>query len=144
MEIRLRCPSLLTSPKLYSLCTWIGQTKMIQRPLKGGKERAMQSLSSSVTPTGLAFVHQVRVDTGIKTGLFSAALAALISVSIQGLQPSSQNTSAFYLRNIYHVLANSTTSQPIVLPSPLSFPPHPIHLNFLPRNPLSWSTRSGS
>ncbi|KAF8464196.1 hypothetical protein DFH94DRAFT_640273, partial [Russula ochroleuca] len=48
----------------------------------------------------------------IFTGLFSAALAVLISVSIQGLQPGPQDASAFYLGNIYHLLANSTTSQP--------------------------------
>ncbi|KAH9986153.1 hypothetical protein BJV77DRAFT_85217 [Russula vinacea] len=56
------------------------------------------------------------------TGLFSAALAVLISVSIQGLQPGPQDTSAFYLGNIYHLLANSSNSQPIIYPSP-SDPP---------------------
>ncbi|KAF8463410.1 hypothetical protein DFH94DRAFT_674503, partial [Russula ochroleuca] len=53
----------------------------------------------------------------IFTGLFSAALAVLISVSIQGLQQGSQDISAFYLGNIFHILANSTTSQPIVYPT---------------------------
>ncbi|KAH9986151.1 hypothetical protein BJV77DRAFT_951294, partial [Russula vinacea] len=46
----------------------------------------------------------------IFTGLFSAALAALISVSIQGLQPNSQAISAFHLGNIYHLLADTATS----------------------------------
>ncbi|KAN0126379.1 hypothetical protein V8E52_000019 [Russula decolorans] len=59
----------------------------------------------------------------IFTGLFSAALAALLSISIQGIQPSPQDTSAFYLRNIYHLLANTTSSQPIVLPTPSDPPP---------------------
>ncbi|KAH9987554.1 hypothetical protein BJV77DRAFT_1186736, partial [Russula vinacea] len=58
----------------------------------------------------------------IFTGLFSAALAALISVSVQGLQPGSQDTSTFYLGNIYHLLANTTSSQSIVPPTP-SAPP---------------------
>ncbi|KAF8464200.1 hypothetical protein DFH94DRAFT_658864, partial [Russula ochroleuca] len=58
----------------------------------------------------------------IFTGLFSAALAALLAVSIQGLQPGPQDASAFYLRNIYHLFANSTTSQPVILPIP-SDPP---------------------
>ncbi|KAH9986149.1 hypothetical protein BJV77DRAFT_951326, partial [Russula vinacea] len=58
----------------------------------------------------------------IFTGLFSAALAVLISVSIQGLQPGPQDTPAFYLGNIYHLLANSSSSQPIIYPTP-SDPP---------------------
>ncbi|KAH9987563.1 hypothetical protein BJV77DRAFT_773392 [Russula vinacea] len=58
----------------------------------------------------------------IFTGLFSAALAVLISVSIQGLQPGSQDISAFYLKNIFRLLANSTTSQPIIYPTPVDPP----------------------
>ncbi|KAI9462055.1 hypothetical protein F5148DRAFT_1315753, partial [Russula earlei] len=58
------------------------------------------------------------------TGLFSAALAALISVSIQDLRPSSQDTSAFYLANIYHLLANTTgaSSQSAVISLPADPP----------------------
>ncbi|KAH9972315.1 hypothetical protein BGW80DRAFT_383040 [Lactifluus volemus] len=37
----------------------------------------------------------------IFTGLFSAALAALLTVSVQDLKPNPQDTSAFYLANIY-------------------------------------------
>ncbi|KAH9986143.1 hypothetical protein BJV77DRAFT_923939, partial [Russula vinacea] len=58
----------------------------------------------------------------IFTGLFSAALAALLAVSVQGLQPGPQDTSAFYLKNIYYLLANSSSSQPVILPVP-SDPP---------------------
>ncbi|KAH9986139.1 hypothetical protein BJV77DRAFT_85098 [Russula vinacea] len=58
----------------------------------------------------------------IFTGLFSAALAALLAVSVQGLQPGPQDSSAFYLKNIYYLLANSTSSLPIILPIP-SDPP---------------------
>jgi hypothetical protein len=47
---------------------------------------------------------------GPKTGLFSAAVASLISVSIQDIQPSSQDTSNFYLANIYQSLANPNQS----------------------------------
>ena len=36
-----------------------------------------------------------------QTGLFSAAVATLVSVSIEDLRPNSQDTSAFYLKNIY-------------------------------------------
>ncbi|KAH8979554.1 hypothetical protein EDB86DRAFT_634399 [Lactarius hatsudake] len=36
----------------------------------------------------------------IITGLFSAAVASLISVSIQDIRPNTQDTSIFYLANI--------------------------------------------
>jgi hypothetical protein len=70
----------------------------------------------------LALEYHFRINTGAQTGLFSAALAALLAVSVQGLQPGPQEISAFYLKNIYHLLANTTTSQPIVPPIP-SDPP---------------------
>jgi len=58
----------------------------------------------------------------IFTGLFSAALAALLSVSIQDLRPNSQDTSAFYLANIYHLLANTTGTQPTIISIPADPP----------------------
>ncbi|KAI0301522.1 hypothetical protein B0F90DRAFT_1628457 [Multifurca ochricompacta] len=54
------------------------------------------------------------------TGLFSAAVAALIAVSIQGVSPSSQDDSVFYLANIYKLL-HPNGSQ-ITIPSRLSDP----------------------
>ncbi|KAH9964937.1 hypothetical protein BC827DRAFT_1186387 [Russula dissimulans] len=48
----------------------------------------------------------------IFTGLLSVALAALISVSIQDLRPSSQDSSTSYLVNIYHRLADSDAATP--------------------------------
>jgi hypothetical protein len=62
----------------------------------------------------------------LQTGLFSAAVTALLAVTVQNLIPSSQDTSAFYLGNIYQVLAN-TTHTPIlfsVATSPTSSPPN--------------------
>ena len=59
-----------------------------------------------------------------KTGLFSAAVASLISVSIQDIRPNPQDTSNFYLANIHQSLADpnrSTTSRS--LPSPPTFSP---------------------
>ncbi|KAN0139122.1 hypothetical protein V8E53_003124 [Lactarius tabidus] len=44
------------------------------------------------------------------TGLFSASVALLLSVSIQDIRPSAQDTSNFYLANIYQVLANPNRS----------------------------------
>ncbi|KAI0289036.1 hypothetical protein B0F90DRAFT_1921617 [Multifurca ochricompacta] len=60
------------------------------------------------------------------TGLFSAAVAALIAVSIQDLKQNSQDTSAFYLTNIYQLLANANgthISIPSTLPDPSQFSP---------------------
>ncbi|KAN0140467.1 hypothetical protein V8E53_001676 [Lactarius tabidus] len=48
----------------------------------------------------------------IFTGLFSAAVASLISVSIQDIQQNSQDTSNFYLANIYQTLADPNQLAP--------------------------------
>ncbi|KAF8463414.1 hypothetical protein DFH94DRAFT_640437, partial [Russula ochroleuca] len=77
----------------------------------------------------LALEYHFRINTGAQTGLFSAALAALLAVSVQGLQPGPQEISAFYLKNIYHLLAI------LLPPSPSSHPSHLIHLSSLHRNP---------
>ena len=54
-----------------------------------------------------------------QTGLFSAATAALLTVSTQGLQQNSADVSAFYLAKLYQLQANGTASQ-ISIPSSLS------------------------
>ncbi|KAI0284421.1 hypothetical protein BC826DRAFT_1109760 [Russula brevipes] len=56
-----------------------------------------------------------------QTGLFSAAVASLAAVSVQDLRPSSQDTSAFYLANIYQLLAAANGTH--VLFHPLSWIP---------------------
>ncbi|KAH9031393.1 hypothetical protein EDB83DRAFT_1843095 [Lactarius deliciosus] len=49
----------------------------------------------------------------IITGLFSAAVASLISVSIQDIRPNPQDTSNLYLANIYQTLTDpASTSHP--------------------------------
>ncbi|KAH9972254.1 hypothetical protein BGW80DRAFT_1445977 [Lactifluus volemus] len=53
----------------------------------------------------------------IFTGLFSASLAALLAVSVQDLKPNSQDTSAFYLGNIYQLLADPNVSRASILAS---------------------------
>ncbi|KAF8260512.1 hypothetical protein EI94DRAFT_1515963, partial [Lactarius quietus] len=69
----------------------------------------------------------------IFTGLFSAAVATLISVSIQDIQPNSQDTSNFYLANIYQAIADpnhpniSTASSP----PPFSPPNYAVWVNSL-------------
>jgi hypothetical protein len=57
----------------------------------------------------------------VQTGLFSAVVAALVSISIQDLQPNPQDTSAFYLANIYQLLSNENGSQ-VTVPSSLTNP----------------------
>ena len=49
----------------------------------------------------------------LQTGLFSATVATLLSISIQYLQPNSQDTSAFYLANIYQLLSNEMKMDPM-------------------------------
>ncbi|KAH9057261.1 hypothetical protein EDB87DRAFT_1793396 [Lactarius vividus] len=46
----------------------------------------------------------------IFTGLFSAAVASLISVTIQDIRPNPQDTSNFYLANIYQTVSNPNPS----------------------------------
>ncbi|KAH9170371.1 hypothetical protein EDB89DRAFT_1827003, partial [Lactarius sanguifluus] len=57
-----------------------------------------------------------------QTGLFSAAVATLVSVSIQDLRPNSQDTSAFYLASIYQQL-NGTQVPPSLTNPVTSFTP---------------------
>ena len=68
--------------------------------------------------------------------MFSAAVAALLAFSVQDLRPNSQDTSAFYLGNIYQVLANPNitvppSSIPIAEPPPFSPPRYAIWVNSL-------------
>ncbi|KAH9057255.1 hypothetical protein EDB87DRAFT_1686538 [Lactarius vividus] len=71
----------------------------------------------------------------IFTGLFSAAVASLISVSIQDVRPNSQDTSNFYLANIYQILSdpnrsNISSSLP-ASPPPFSPPNYSVWVNSL-------------
>src|SRR6266481_7821523 len=70
------------------------------------------------------------------TSLFSAAVAALLAFIVQDLRPNSQDTSAFYLGNIYQVLAdpNATRSSippPVAQPPPFSPPRYAVWVNSL-------------
>ncbi|KAH9983039.1 hypothetical protein BJV74DRAFT_54068 [Russula compacta] len=71
------------------------------------------------------------------TGLFSAAVAALASVSVQDLRPNSQDISAFYTAHIYQLLANANGSYvpiPSTIPdpsAPFSPPTYAIWVNSL-------------
>ncbi|KAN0118853.1 hypothetical protein V8E52_004625, partial [Russula decolorans] len=72
----------------------------------------------------------------IFTGLFSAAVAALLAVSVQNLTPSSQDISAFHLGNIYELLADSNATRtsirsPVTKPPSFSPPRYAIWVNSL-------------
>ncbi|KAF8475257.1 hypothetical protein DFH94DRAFT_603116, partial [Russula ochroleuca] len=69
----------------------------------------------------------------IFTGLFSAAVATLLGVTVQDLRPNSQDTSAFYLGNIYGVLAdpNASIPSPVAKPPPFSPPRYAVWVNSL-------------
>ncbi|KAH9057264.1 hypothetical protein EDB87DRAFT_1686547 [Lactarius vividus] len=69
----------------------------------------------------------------IFTGLFSAVVASLISVSIQDIRPNPQDTSNFYLANIYRTLADPVSNVSSSLPT--SPPP------FTPPNYAVWWAR---
>ena len=49
--------------------------------------------------------------TKLQTGLFSASVATLAAVSVQDLRPDPQDTSAFYLENIYQLFADPNISR---------------------------------
>ncbi|KAI9453128.1 hypothetical protein BJY52DRAFT_1399705 [Lactarius psammicola] len=67
----------------------------------------------------------------IWSGLFSAAVASLISVSIQDMRPNPQDTSNFYLANIYQTIADPNRSN---ISNSLPAPPPP----FSPPNYAVW------
>ncbi|KAH9959211.1 hypothetical protein BC827DRAFT_1135089, partial [Russula dissimulans] len=58
------------------------------------------------------------------TGLFSAAVAALLAISVPDIRPNTQDTSAFYLAHIYQQLSQSNGTQ-VAIPSTLSDPTQP-------------------
>jgi hypothetical protein len=54
------------------------------------------------------------INTILQTGLFSASVAALAAVSVQDLKLNPQDTSAFYLENIYQLLVDANLSSAIL------------------------------
>ncbi|KAI0299122.1 hypothetical protein B0F90DRAFT_1577328, partial [Multifurca ochricompacta] len=74
--------------------------------------------------------------TLVFTGLFSAGVATLLSVTAQDICPNSGDTSAFYLQNIYQVLSNANISREmtppaLVQPPPFSPPKYAVWVNAL-------------
>ena len=68
----------------------------------------------------------------LQTGLFSAAVASLISVSIQDIRQNPQDTSNFYLANIYQATINPNVSESLpTSPPPFSPPNYAVWVNAL-------------
>ncbi|KAI9447420.1 hypothetical protein H4582DRAFT_1802559 [Lactarius indigo] len=71
----------------------------------------------------------------IFTDLFSAVVALLISMSIQDIRPNPQDTSNFYLANIYQTLADPNqsiiSSSLPASPPPFSLPKYAVWVNTL-------------
>ncbi|KAN0140422.1 hypothetical protein V8E53_001631, partial [Lactarius tabidus] len=68
----------------------------------------------------------------IFTGLFSAAVASLISVSIQDVQQNPQDTSNFYLANMYQATINPNASSSLpASPPPFTPPNYAVWVNAL-------------
>ncbi|KAN0140628.1 hypothetical protein V8E53_001837, partial [Lactarius tabidus] len=66
------------------------------------------------------------------TGLFSAAVASLISVSIQDIRQDPQDTSNFYLANLYQATVDSNRSSSLpASPPPFSPPTYAVWVNSL-------------
>ena len=73
--------------------------------------------------------HSSRITVGSQTGLFSAAVAALLAMTVQDIRPNSQDTSAFYLARIHQQLSKQLNEPQI--PSQRACPITP--LNHSPR-----------
>ncbi|KAI9450678.1 hypothetical protein BJY52DRAFT_163143 [Lactarius psammicola] len=112
-----------------------------QYPPQSAPTQAPQGMSNFVDGSGPIFSMYLEMATEedkkmvegwkadadgilIFTGLFSAAVASLISVSIQDIRPNPQDTSNFYLANIYQTLADPNQSN---ISSSLPAPPLPFN-----------------
>ena len=71
------------------------------------------------------------INLNLQTGLFSASVATLAAVSVQDLKPNSQDTSAFYLENIFQLLVDANLSSTI-LSTPIKPP------KFVPPRSAVW------
>ncbi|KAF8265174.1 hypothetical protein EI94DRAFT_371143 [Lactarius quietus] len=122
-----------------------------QYPPQSTQNQALHSLSNFVDGSGPIFSMYLEMATEedkkmaenwkadadgilIFTGLFSAAVASLISVSIQDIRQNPQDTSNFYLANIYQTLSSTSGSNISSLPAsppPFSPPNYAVWVNAL-------------
>ncbi|KAI0298951.1 hypothetical protein BC826DRAFT_1120995 [Russula brevipes] len=140
------CPS---QPHHFSVSRCTGRSRYPPPP---GPNQAFHGSSNFVDGSGPLFSMYVERATEydrrmtnswkgdadgilVFTGLFSAAVASLAAVSVQDLRPNSQDTSAYYLANIYQLLAAANGTH-VPIPStlldplaPFSPPTHAIWVN---------------
>src|SRR5258708_34801453 len=118
------------APDILSQCIMRWRRKRTRRWLRTGKRMPTGSSYSCVSLLIWCFTP----TQSSQTGLFSAAVASLISVSIQDIQQNPQDTSNFYLANIYATLADPSQSNSTSLPTsppPFSPPTHAVWVNAL-------------
>src|SRR5258708_5682635 len=101
------------APVLSSQCILTWRRKKTRRWLRTGKQ--MPTASSYLCVSLLVWCFTPTQSS--QTGLFSAAVASLITVSIQDIQQNPQDTSNFYLANIYATLADPSQSNSTSLPT---------------------------
>jgi len=77
-----------------------------------------------VRPSSCTILRALTHINYYQTGFFTVAVAVLLTSSTQDLRPNPQDTSAFYLANIYQILADpNTTVPPTSVPSAVAIPP---------------------
>ena len=102
---------------MYSKIAEEEDNRMVERCQKD-KDGTLIIVSPSCS-SSVDSAHQPKTQTG----LFSATVGALLTISIPDLKPNSQDTSAFYLENIYHLSGNPNVSHPSILSKPPAFSP---------------------
>jgi Family of unknown function (DUF6535) len=99
-------------------------------------DRSQKDAEGILIFVGLFIFHTTsHIKSILQTGLFSAAVAALLAVTVLDLKQSPQDTAAFYLENMYKLqfLDDSNASRPSTLaqPPPFSAPKSAIWVNSL-------------
>ena len=116
---------------MYSKIAEEADTKVAEQWLKDTEGIILFVCSSVILMT---VVRANWKDT--QTGLFSAVVATMISVSIQDLKPDPQDISAFYLKQIYLIQVNPNASHPsnptaVAKPPVFSPPSYAVSVNTL-------------
>ena len=96
-----------------------GQDKKMADRWKADADGILTFVSGHISC--LSSSNSESIDRSVFT--FQPGVATFIGVSIQDLKPNSQDTSAFYLANIYQILADVNVTLPPALATPPQFSP---------------------